>query len=1516
MTPTRSDIPDPNDRIELTGELIEQEEPKYIRIRRQHQTFERWFERQSDLLSNREESDSASDGDIDDEEKVRQRVVRREDKDNDGDDDDDDEVHHKRTRLKIAKRNAYITARNALEVKQTSISEPRDYQVELFECATERNIIAVLDTGSGKTLIACMLIKHILEKEQDRRERGEKKRVAFFLVNSVTLVFQQASVISVNVPFKVAKFCGQMGVDYWDKDTWDKYYDENDIFVMTADILYNCLTFGYLSLDMACLLVFDECHHAKAGHVFLRIMKEFYRDLDPDDRPRVFGMTASPVDAKVDVHNAAQSLETAMDAEIRTTRNLALLRAGVARPKEHTLYYKKSAHTDMTELYLKLHRQFGNLDISLKKIFLFAEEAAVTLGPWCADQIWLLILKGFNISRQRYDIPLTASARSQELEAELISEENKEKKELEREVMVEVRRVLADHKFSPPSLDPTQLSDKVLSLLEFVAGSYKKAKVHHKSLKCIIFVERRYTAVILHSLLQQLTPYGCRPGVLTGHGDTGMANVSMAFREQSLLLYNFRNNKVNCVVATSVAEEGLDLPDCNLIIRFDNCRTMIQYVQSRGRARQSSSFYIHMIERNDLLSLRTLSEVSQNEQQMRDFCEQLPQDRILDGLDDQPMVSSANDDGLLYVEPSSGARISSGSSLMVLANYVSALPHDDYASPRPIFHFQKDGHFYICTITMPATSGILGMEGERRISKSLAKRDAAFRLVVSLRKDDLIDEHFCPYRIKKIRLKESKKKEISADKTNTYPIRSADFWKPVPFEITIDNVTHTIKDVKLYVTVFDLPKHVGRYRPLCFLSRKPHPHYYSLPLFVDGEYIPVECKVLSDPLTVTMSRMSDLARYTVRLFHDVFNKLFDEDMRKFPYYLAPYSATTGGIDWHLVDIAKGLGDPPIKWDNMPDPQFWLGKFIVDERNRNRRFELREILTELDEDSPIPTWYPASLKYPSIKCYTYSTKNLKGKESEKLNQPVYAAKRILHGQNFLKASAEQEGDRSTDAAVIPGPFYISTIDAATMWTTKLLPSIMFHVESCVQATELCSVLNISGLNLKNMVEAITVESAHLDLNYERLEVLGDAFLKASTSIALYIEVPQGDEYSYHIKRLNLICNQNMYETALEIKLYEYLRATPFSRRAWYPDQLTLLNSTKSVERVKKHVLGDKALADVCEAIIGASVLEGLDQAVQAVTQVVKSEDHRFYSWRGYSEAYVIPDYQKEPGSAADRRFAEEISDVVGYRFKSPLLIRSAFTHSSCSRGIPSYQRLEFLGDALFELLCVQFVYNKYPEADPQYLTEHKMPMVSNKFLGYLCVKLGLHRYLDYISSQLPYAIQEYVEALNFEEESAAQEKKQQVWMNLETPKPLADCLEATLGAVLIDSDFDLSEVQSFFDRLIRPYFEDFSPYETYVSHHPTTLLAQLCSDVSCNDWKIQCREFKVNGQQVVLSAVQIHGRIIGSGEGVTIKNARFDASKNALKRLQEDEGLLRKLCTCKADHNGVGLERTFGKFDSL
>ena len=66
------------------------------------------------------------------------------------------------------------------------------------------------------------------------------------------------------------------------------------------------------------------------------------------------------------------------------------------------------------------------------------------------------------------------------------------------------------------------------------------------------------------------------------------------------------------------------------------------------------------------------------------------------------------------------------------------------------------------------------------------------------------------------------------------------------------------------------------------------------------------------------------------------------------------------------------------------------------------------------------------------------------------------------------------------------------------------------------------------------------------NYERLEFLGDSFLKMATSISLFTQRPDDDEYDYHVKRMCLVCNRNMFNAATKIQLYQYIRSRGFSR----------------------------------------------------------------------------------------------------------------------------------------------------------------------------------------------------------------------------------------------------------------------------------------------------------------------------------------------------------------------------------
>ena len=165
----------------------------------------------------------------------------------------------------------------------------------------------MLDTGSGKTLIAVLLLKHILDQELEDRAQGKPRRIAFFLVDCVTLVFQQFAVLECNLNQRIDRFCGDMNTDLWTKSVWDKHFTDNMAVVCTAEVLYNCLLHSFITIDQINLLIFDEAHHAKKNHAYARIIKDFYLcEMDLAKRPKIFGMTASPVDAKVDVVQAAR----------------------------------------------------------------------------------------------------------------------------------------------------------------------------------------------------------------------------------------------------------------------------------------------------------------------------------------------------------------------------------------------------------------------------------------------------------------------------------------------------------------------------------------------------------------------------------------------------------------------------------------------------------------------------------------------------------------------------------------------------------------------------------------------------------------------------------------------------------------------------------------------------------------------------------------------------------------------------------------------------------------------------------------------------------------------------------------------------------------------------------------------------------------------------------------------------------------------------------------------------------
>ncbi|KAM0346655.1 hypothetical protein ACHAPU_005367 [Fusarium lateritium] len=1413
------------------------------------------------------------------------------------------------------------------------IATPREYQLELFERAKEKNTLVVLPTGSGKTLISVLLLRHHLEQEVEARSLGKPKKVAFFLVEKVALCFQQHAVLSCNLgDHSVAKFMGDTTGIEKNKPYWDTQFSENMVVVCTAQILLDCLNNGFINMSQINLLVLDEAHHAKKEHPYARIMKEHYYGYK-GERPRILGMTASPVDSRtIDVRTTCFELERALNCEIATVSD-EVLQQSMDRQKqvEETVRYKTlDCPEDMkTPLWSSILEQISRNEL-FKASLDFTKEASSVLGPWCADRYWQL------------SITETAADRLESRTGDkFFGDSTVARSDRATEAVRRVRKIVEDHQFGTIEPRSNKLSSKVKSLHEILLHAFTVGDTK----RCIVFVEKRSTAFLLSDLYHQASMR--IPEMIASYmvgGQSGSSIIgNMSFRDQVLTLQKFKRGSINCLFATQVAEEGIDVPDCDLIIRFDLYKSVIQYVQSKGRARKAHSRYITMLEEGNMRQLRSIKQATGDAMALQKFCQALPADRKLqdDSFDEMLEIQNELMQQQIYEIPSTGARLTFASSLEILARFASTFEGDDKAD----YHVQKVGTRYRADVSLPLSSPVNFETGRSQRSKLLAKCSAAFEACKKLIKGKYIDQNLQPVFTKKVHRMRNARLAISSNKKSEYNMRlRPDIWNErgvwkefFATRITLDNASALAENLME--------------SSMILLSRKQLPVLPDIPLFLgNGRTSIVQLTSSEDPLRLTSEQTVGLAQFTMRVFADVFSKEYDATCEQFPYLLAPSSdessvsaETRSHIDWDTVDLVKN--NETLDWENAPD-EFFMDKLVTDLYDGGRKLILKGVDKTKKPSDPTPEGVPESRSRayrsvePTIKEYSnslYLKSRLKVQWREE--QPVVKAEILPLRRNLLDEFQVDE-EASKDCFVILEPLRVSPLPIGVVYVALTFPAIIHRIDSALIALDGCDMLGLT-ISPALALEAMTKDSDNTDehgkqqvnfqagmgKNYERLEFLGDCFLKMATTISIYTSQPKGDECQYHVERMILITNQTLFNNAVDCKLQEYIRSKSFDRRTWYPD--LPLKKGKAPKTTVQHNLADKTIADVCEALIGAAYLmskdDNMDLAVKAVTRMVKSKNHKMNTFADYFVLYKAPAWQMTDARDQQRKLAQKVVDITGYLFRHPPLIKSAFRNSSLTLGgVPTYQRLEFLGDALLDMIIVDYLYHNFPEADPQWLTEHKMAMVSNQFLGYLCFKLGLYKNLEsMITNYNPAGCVSEIEVAEEDARKEAEEEgvpmRMDFWVKLEPPpKRYADMIEALIGAMFVDSDYDLSVVKNFFTKLIKPYFEDMSLYDEFANKHPVTFLAKkMQQELGCVNWRVSSEAVPCKAErgmyalkeEDVVAVFMVHQKVITSDTRNSGRYAKVKVAKLALKMLEQfgdDFAAAKKLLGCDCDRRKEGV----------
>lgn len=252
-------------------------------------------------------------------------------------------------------------------------------------------------------------------------------------------------------------------------------------------------------------------------------------------------------------------------------------------------------------------------------------------------------------------------------------------------------------------------------------------------------------------------------------------------------------------------------------------------------------------------------------------------------------------------------------------------------------------------------------------------------------------------------------------------------------------------------------------------------------------------------------------------------------------------------------------------------------------------------------------------------------------------------------------------------------------------------------------------------------------------------------------------------------------------------------------------------------------------------------------------------------------------------------ASDIERNIGYRFKNRAYLLQAFTHPSyISAGITeSYQRLEFLGDAILDILITGYIYENCGNLSPGDLTDLRSALVNNTTFACLATRYGLHTALLYASPSLCSAIDKFV---LFQEQRHHDVGDMIIWILVEEddcnlaetvdiPKPLGDIFESIVGAIYLDTGKNLEEVWNVVYPLMKREIDQFS---NNVPKNPIRKLYEIPG--------AQPKFHKpvpdiIPNRSMVLVEVMVAGKLKHfQGLGVNAKKAKFAAAKLALKSL--------------------------------